>query len=111
MCCVLVYVYVYILFFSMYMEIMGIRFCVYVKQVSKPSHGVQQGMVGMLLFLWGCVDNCIILCYVFVCKIYDVEWHWCVYCACVKESSCIHNTQQQCSNNEVEFEITEYREF
>ena len=40
--------------------------CVYVKQVSKPPHGVQQGMVGMLLFLRGCVDNCIILCYVFV---------------------------------------------
>ena len=50
-------------FFSMYMQIMGIRFCVYV-EVSKPPHGVQRGMVGILLFLRGCVDNCIILCYV-----------------------------------------------
>ena len=49
--------------FCMYMEIMGIRFCVYIKQVSKPPHGVQRGMVGMLLFLRGCVDNCIMLCY------------------------------------------------
>ena len=31
----------------------------YVEQVSKPPHGVQQGMVGMLLFLRGCVDNCV----------------------------------------------------
>ena len=45
---------------------MGIRFCVCVEQVSKPPHGVQRGIVGMLLFLRGCVDNYIILCYVFV---------------------------------------------
>ena len=53
-------------FVSMYMKIMGIRLCVYIKHVSKPPHGVQWGMVGMLLFLRDCVDNCIILCYVFV---------------------------------------------
>ena len=106
LCCVCVRI-----IFSMYMQIMGIRFCVCVEQVSKPPPVFNGEWLACYCF-YGAVWTIVLYCVMFL-SLQNIRRgeHWCVYCTCVKETSRIHNSQQQCSNDEVEFEIMEYSVF
>ena len=52
-------------FVSMYMKIMGIRLCVYIKHVSKPPHGVQWEWLACYCF-YGAVWTIVLYCVMFL---------------------------------------------